>query len=136
MAGRAFEMFYTKLPPAGRYSRLDDMIQREVRCGLQAVMAALDRPWSLARRAEDEVMPEVAQAFWTQLHCARYPDAVATRVLFKYRRTEAKLACLAMRARTLGTLEKPKLHNLVTTASSNISKVDSCFNLYVLRDAM
>ena len=57
MAGRAFEMFYTKLPPAGRYSRLDDVIQTELRCGLQAVMAALDRPLLLARRAEEGVMP-------------------------------------------------------------------------------
>ena len=75
-------MFHNKLPPEGRYFRLEEMVQSEVRCGLQTILGALDRPWSVARRAEDDVMPEVAKAFWIQLHRARYPDTVTTRFFF------------------------------------------------------
>ena len=65
----------------------------ELRGALQDLLALLDRPLSMIRRTEDEVVDGIAQEFWSQLHGARYPESESTKVLFRPFRTDARLDC-------------------------------------------
>ena len=56
MAGRYLEMFLPDSRWADQSTLKDETATPEIRGGLQAVLAALDRPWSMARRPQDEVM--------------------------------------------------------------------------------